>query len=226
MTGGKASNISDLIQKVASSCIITPLPCRNPGDASDGDLTDQEEYDGRAYSICYGSANGKSTRMAGDQEGEEEEGEERFRLWEEEEKRDGAAERAKAAEGMMAEVFEAVSVVKRAYVKLQEAHCPWDPERMRAADAAVVAELRRLGRLKERWWFRRGGGGEGVGRAAAAVEPYEAAVEELKRELRAKEAEVEGLKERLRRGSDDGDGGGRRRSSGHRVARRKGSQGK
>lgn len=58
------------------------------------------------------------------------------------------------------------------------------------------------------------------------MEPYEAAVEELKRELRAKEAEVEGLKERLRRGSDDGDGGGRRRSSGHRVARRKGSQGK
>lgn len=102
--------------------------------------------------------------MAGDQEEGEEEGEERFRLWEEEEERDGAAERAKAAEGMMAEVFEAVSAVKRAYVKLQEAHCPWDRERMRAADAAVVGELRRLGRLKERWWFRRGGGGgEGAG---------------------------------------------------------------
>lgn len=220
MAGGKASNFSDLIQKVASSCIITPLPCRNAGDTSDDDLTDQED-DGRAYSVCYRSVNGRSNRLVGE---EEEEEEERFRLWEEE-KRDGTGERAKAAEGMMAELFEAVSAVKRAYVKLQEAHCPWDPERMRAADAAVVAELRRLGRLKERWWFRRGGGsgGEGVGRAAAA-----AAVEELKRELRAKEAEVEGLKERLRRGSDDGDGGcgGRRRSSGHRGARRKGSQGK
>ncbi|KAL4306163.1 hypothetical protein AHAS_Ahas16G0150800 [Arachis hypogaea] len=53
----------------------------------------------------------------------------------------------------MEEVFEIVSSIKGAYVSLQEAHSPWDPERIRVADVAVVVELRKLTMLRER--FRR-----------------------------------------------------------------------
>ncbi|KAK9279477.1 hypothetical protein L1049_013156 [Liquidambar formosana] len=109
---------------------------------------------------------------------------------------------------LMGEVFDAVSAMKRAYVSLQEAHCPWDPEKMRVADVAVVAELRRIGVLRER--FRRSGGGGGGGRGRRrgggggvvelkeVVAPYEAAMEELKRKVKAREVEVENLKERLK----------------------------
>jgi hypothetical protein len=61
----------------------------------------------------------------------------------------GGAESARDA----AEAFDAVSGVRRAYAALQGAHCPWDPAKMRSADAAVVAELRHLARLRDR--FRR-----------------------------------------------------------------------
>jgi hypothetical protein len=37
-----------------------------------------------------------------------------------------------------------------AYVELQGVHCPWDPNKMRSADAAVVAELRHLAYLHDR----------------------------------------------------------------------------
>lgn len=122
------------------------------------------------------------------------------------EEEERAKEKVRDMEILMVEMFDSVSAMKKAYVRLQEAHCPWDPEKMRVADVAVVAELRRLGRLRER--FRRGGGGGGRGLdpyremgMGMVVGPYEAAVEELKSEVRAKEAEVEGLKERLRKAS-------------------------
>ena len=41
--------------------------------------------------------------------------------------------------------------MKSAYVSLQEAHCPWDPERLREADMAVVAQLKKLALLRDRF---------------------------------------------------------------------------
>lgn len=108
------------------------------------------------------------------------------------------------AEVLIEEVFEAFSAIKKAYVGLQEAHCPWDPDRMRVCDAAVVAELRRIGVLRERFRRKNGGGERGRGRRLVGatlrevVAPYEAAVEELKREVKVKEVEVENLKEKLK----------------------------
>ncbi|XP_058099541.1 protein GRAVITROPIC IN THE LIGHT 1 [Magnolia sinica] len=180
----KVPNLSDLIHRVASSCLLHPV--------------------GRVHGPDGGNPEGsKEEEEKQEREKVEGEGEEDFRVWEEEEEqREGVLERMREVEGLLEEVFEGVSAMKRAYVSLQEAHCPWDPEKMRVADVAVVAELRRLGRLRER--FRRGGGGGGNGGRGlgpyreAVVGPYEAAVEELKREVRVKEAEVEGLKEKLR----------------------------
>ncbi|KAM7258193.1 hypothetical protein ACFE04_013934 [Oxalis oulophora] len=128
----------------------------------------------------------------------------------------------------MNQVFDSVSSIKRAYVTLQEAHSPWDPEKIRVADVAVVGELRKLAVLKERYRRRRVSGGKRSGCVAKdggmvreVVAPYEAAVVELKREVKAKEMEVDCLKEKLRvsmeiggKKGGGGGGGGRRRVSG------------
>ena len=79
------------------------------------------------------------------------------------------AEHAGDAEALMAEVFDAVSGVRRAYAALQGAHCPWDPDRMRAADAGVVAELRHLARLRDR--FRRSAASPGGRIPRASAQP-------------------------------------------------------
>ncbi|KAK2641789.1 hypothetical protein Ddye_023552 [Dipteronia dyeriana] len=178
----KVSNFSDLIQRVAASCLLHPLGSVRHGSENVSGVDGERDY---VYNYE-------------EEEEEEEEVEER--------KRGGVVvnvERVTELETITNEVFDAVSAMKRAYVGLQEAHCPWDPERIRVADVAVVAELKRIGVLRER--FRRrsvsGGGrrgGGGVGMVREVVAPYEAALEELKREVKARGMEVENLKEKLK----------------------------
>ncbi|WVY95451.1 hypothetical protein V8G54_034539 [Vigna mungo] len=181
----KVSNFSDLIQRVTASCLLHPLATAASGKEDDNSPYDSEENRNDEY------------------EDEEEEEEEEY----EEERAVGPlkALKVKQMEGLMEEVFETVSSMKRAYVRLQEAHSPWDPERMRAADVAVVTELRKLAVLRER--FRRSGGGEGrrkgrrrgggVASVREVVAPYEAVVEELKKEVKVKDLEVKNLREKL-----------------------------
>lgn len=114
-----------------------------------------------------------------------------------------AGSAATGAETLLSEVFDAVSGVRRAYAALQGAHCPWDPDKMRSADAAVVAELRHLARLRDRFRRSAAAGGRVPPRPAPppplreAVAPYEAALDDLRRQLQAKQAEVDGLKDKL-----------------------------
>ncbi|KAI9194597.1 hypothetical protein LWI28_007445 [Acer negundo] len=190
----KVSNFSDLIQRVAASCLLHPL-----GSVRHGSENVSGENGDRDY--VYSSEEEEEVEMEVEVEEEVEE-----------RKRGGggvvvSVERVIELETIMNEVFDAVSAMKRAYAGLQEAHCPWDPERIRVADVAVVAELKRIGVLRERFrrkrvsgggggGGRRGGGGGGMVREVVA--PYEAAVEELKREVKAREMEVENLKEKLK----------------------------
>ncbi|XP_052187219.1 protein GRAVITROPIC IN THE LIGHT 1-like [Diospyros lotus] len=88
---------------------------------------------------------------------------------------------------LIGEVFEAISAMRRAYASMQEAHCPWDEDKMMCADMAVVAELRRLGELRERFGRRKG----------MAARLRKAAVEDLKRLVKAEEAGVEKLRAEL-----------------------------
>jgi hypothetical protein len=193
----KVSNFSDLIQRVAASCLLHPLAAGRHESGGNRAVDEDEEYE---------------SDYQEDEEEEEEESEEekeRYRAWEGA-KEEVRVERVVEMERLMSEVFDAVSAMKRAYVGLQESHCPWDPEKMRVADVAVVAELRRLGVLRERFRrrMRRGCGGDAFGArrrrvsggvaVREVVAPYESAVEELKREVKARESEVESLKEKLR----------------------------
>lgn len=184
----KVSNFSDLIQRVTASCLLHPLAgVSRPDDLSaaededdyDNAAAEEEEFDEEEFKI--------NPDWVGAKAGEEQ----------------PPPPRIMELEMLMSQVFDAVSVMKRAYVSLQEAHCPWDPDKMRIADVAVVAEMRRLGLLRER--FRRsGGGGRGgrweVGAATLreVVAPYEAAVDELKKEVKLKQVEIENLREKLK----------------------------
>lgn len=177
----KVSNFSDLIQRMtASSCLLhslSAIACDIEDSDSDSDKNKEEEDHG--------------------EEEEDENAQDHFNGAKDEDS--AVRERVVELETLMGQVFDAVSAVKRAYVSQQEAHCPWDPDKMRAADMAVVAELRRLGMLRER--YRRSSGGRMRPSAATlreVVAPYEAALEELKREVKAKQAEVDSLGEKLK----------------------------
>lgn len=57
-------------------------------------------------------------------------------------------ENPEALESLIANFFSAVSSLKSAYIKLQEAHTPYDPEKIQAADKLVISELKNLSELK------------------------------------------------------------------------------
>ncbi|KAI5321777.1 hypothetical protein L3X38_030848 [Prunus dulcis] len=202
---GKVSNFSDLIQRVAASCLLHPLAAgrHNPGNSPVSRGGGDEEDEACENESC--------DEHDEDDEEEEDEGEIGdgglgFRAREDRGTSTKTKTEVMEMEMAMREVFDAVSAMKKAYVSLQEAHSPWNPEKLRTADVAVVGELRKLGVLRER--FRRrctagggGGGGSGVVMTASTlrevVAPYEAAVEELKREVKSREVEIQNLKEKL-----------------------------
>lgn len=184
----RVSNFSDLIQRVTASCLLHPLAnvrqdsqnvaVEEYGEQNDDDCNDSSEEDDEEEET-KGRGIDNSSKVV-------------------------SIERVMELETTMNEVFDAVSAMKRAYVSLQEAHCPWDPERMRVADVAVVGELRKIGVLRERFKRRSFGGGRRRGDVSGGAlvrevaAPYEAAVAELKRELKAREVEVDNLKEKLK----------------------------
>ncbi|CAN1282463.1 Protein GRAVITROPIC IN THE LIGHT 1 [Linum perenne] len=219
----KASNFSDLIQRVAASCLLHPLAgVKHDQSVNDGSGSEEEDV------FRYETEDEEEETE--EEETDEEEVEElerkksgEIRAWKQGRKKNQQQsesnmvplDRVMEVEMLVNEVFDCVSAMKRAYVTLQEAHCPWDPDQMRVADVAVVGELRNLGVLRER--FRRcvivGDGGRrrksgyGVGMLREAVAPYEAAVDELKKEVKTKEAEVQNLKEKLKAATCTGKGG-------------------
>lgn len=192
----KVSNFSDLIQRVTASCLLNPLAdCRS-------DAGDKEEEEEEYHSDSEGNKHEDDDDQVEEDEGENDDygegkvvGRKVF----------GEAKKLKQMVDLMEEVFEVVSAMKSAYVSLQEAHYPWDPQKVRVADVAVVAELRKLGVLRERLrrstvdgkGRRRGGNAGGVASLREVVAPYEALMEELRKEVKAKDSEVQNLKEKL-----------------------------
>lgn len=216
----KVATVSDLLQRAAASCLSQRfLPGTRALD-EDGWSSDEEslnwiqnenqskrnerERDSKEREDSIARA------IAREKDEEEEEEEKRLRLWEEDKDKDkdpllfstsfSPHQDLKNLEALLAQVFDSVSAVKRAYRTLQQAHCPWDPHKMHAADAGVVSEIRKLERLRDR--FRRGRGREAGPVAAASlsevVAPYEAALDDLKKQLKVKEAEAENLRQKLR----------------------------
>ncbi|KAJ6844673.1 uncharacterized protein M6B38_291025 [Iris pallida] len=51
-------------------------------------------------------------------------------------------------EALVSKIFSNISSLKAAYIQLQEAHTPYDPDRIQAADKLVIEELMKLSELK------------------------------------------------------------------------------
>ncbi|CAN8248450.1 unnamed protein product [Cochlearia groenlandica] len=192
----KVSNFSDLIHRVTASCLLNPLSAAGRQDLARnrrGESDTEEEEDEDALD----SGRDETVRARRSNSGG-----------------NGATaaaivslETVQEMKMVMDEVFTAAIALKIAYVALQDAHSPWDPEKMHGADMAMVAELRRIGLLRERFRRMRGNTGSGGrrknesggrGMLREAVAPYEAAVKELKKEVKVKDNEIENLKEKLR----------------------------
>lgn len=52
-------------------------------------------------------------------------------------------------DGEILKLFDAVSALKLAYVQLQQAHVPYDPDKIRAADELIVSQLESLCKIKQ-----------------------------------------------------------------------------
>ncbi|XP_073062139.1 protein GRAVITROPIC IN THE LIGHT 1-like [Primulina eburnea] len=160
----KVSNLSHIIQRITASCLLHP---HHSGISTDGCDYQSEEEEGFSISNHWEkSLNNNKEELP----------------------------KMMEIQLLMGQVFDGVTAMKRAYVSLQEAHFSWDPERMRVADVAVVAEIQRLGLLRER--FR--GSFRGTETLREMVAPYEEAVEDLKREVKVKQEEVDTLTEKLK----------------------------
>lgn len=53
-----------------------------------------------------------------------------------------------STETMVSKIFNNISSLKAAYIQLQDAHTPYDPEKIQAADKLVIEELMKLSELK------------------------------------------------------------------------------
>ncbi|KAL4188458.1 hypothetical protein AMTRI_Chr08g160270 [Amborella trichopoda] len=178
------TNFADLIHKVTASCLIHPLTRPHLHETNEPEsLSDSENLEFHDDSDSDLEEEEQTYRELGHKKLGQNHEEENSKL----------LQRVKNVETLLSEVFGAVGALKLAYVSMQAAHSPWDPQGVRNADVGVVVELRRLAALRER--FRRGGGAP---QPPAVVAPYEAVVEDFKREVREREAEVAELKERLR----------------------------
>lgn len=98
-------------------------------------------------------------------------------------------------------LFEIVSTLKLAYVQLQEAHIPYDPEKIKAADELVVAELEALCKTKRMYKEKQltkvklDSSHSDV--LKAEIEVNEKMLQKLKSQVKAKESELFRLQQEL-----------------------------
>ncbi|XAR60808.1 hypothetical protein NMG60_11034327 [Bertholletia excelsa] len=100
-----------------------------------------------------------------------------------------------SAEEEVLMLFDAISTLKSAYVQLQEAHIPYDPIRIRAADELVVTQLEKLYKIKR---SHKGKQLKEVSCLSAEIQVREKQFEKLKFQLNLKNTQILNLREELR----------------------------
>lgn len=61
---------------------------------------------------------------------------------------EAANQNPEAMEALVSRIFTNISALKSAYIQLQSAHTPYDPDKIQAADKLVISELKNLSELK------------------------------------------------------------------------------
>ncbi|KAK4848641.1 hypothetical protein QYF36_015501 [Acer negundo] len=112
-----------------------------------------------------------------------------------------------AVESLVSKIFTNVSSLKSAYIQLQSAHTPYDPDKIQAADRLVISELKNLSELKH---FYRENNPKPVcaspqdSRLAAEIQEqqsllktYEVMVKKFQSEIHNKDSEIGQLQQQI-----------------------------
>ncbi|XP_040993801.1 protein GRAVITROPIC IN THE LIGHT 1-like [Juglans microcarpa x Juglans regia] len=106
------------------------------------------------------------------------------------------------ADGEIMKLFDRVSALKLAYVQLQEAHIPYKPEKIMAADELVVAQLEVLCKIKHAYKEKKVTNKAKLDSSACShlqveIESSERLLEDLKSQVNVKDVEILRLKQEL-----------------------------
>ncbi|XP_042017853.1 protein GRAVITROPIC IN THE LIGHT 1-like [Salvia splendens] len=112
-----------------------------------------------------------------------------------------------AMEALVSKIFSNISSLKSAYIQLQSAHTPYDPDKIQAADKLVISELKNLSELKQ--FYREHNPKPGCvspqdSRLAAEVQEqqsllktYEVMVKKFQSEIQNKDSEIVQLEKQI-----------------------------
>lgn len=145
-TPQKVSNFAELMHKVSRSCFLQPLARKfTNGESLGVTYCSSDEYDA-ADRVMDEEVNSDLTADINN-DNIRNESMEVYPL--ESSEYEKLLQRMHAMETVIAEMFDSISSLKNAYARLQEAHSPYEPERLYQADKVVVAEIRNLSNLKQ-----------------------------------------------------------------------------
>ncbi|MCH91525.1 hypothetical protein A2U01_0012452, partial [Trifolium medium] len=116
-----------------------------------------------------------------------------------------------AVETLVSKIFTNISSLKSAYIQLQSAHTPYDPDKIHTADKLVISELKNLSELKH---FYRENNPKPVcvspqdSRLAAEIQEqqsllktYEVMVKKFQSEIQNKDSEIHQLEKQIEEAS-------------------------
>lgn len=200
-TPQKVSNFAELMHKVARSCFLQPLARKfTNGESLGVTYCSSDEYDAADRVMDEEVSSDLTADINNDDSRNE--SVEVYPL--ESSEYENLLQRMHAMETVIAEMFDSISSLKTAYVRLQEAHSPYEPERLYQADKAVVAQIRKLSDLKQSYRRSHEISHSSFSRKIQDMddkrlqEVYEGVVKDLRSELKEKNAEIESLKQNLR----------------------------
>lgn len=124
---------------------------------------------------------------------------------------EAANQNPEAMEALVSKIFTNISSLKSAYIQLQSAHTPYDPDKIQAADKLVISELKNLSELKH---FYREHNPKPVcvspqdSRLAAEIQEqqsllktYEVMVKKFQSEIQNKDSEIVQLHQKIQEAS-------------------------
>ncbi|KAA8543668.1 hypothetical protein F0562_021586 [Nyssa sinensis] len=98
-------------------------------------------------------------------------------------------------------LFDSISALKLAYVRLQEAHLPYDPEKLEAANELVVSQLQALCKIKRAYKEKQFKEANSMSACSALllaeIQVHEELLEGLKSQIKVKDTEILGLQQAL-----------------------------
>uniref|UniRef100_A0A0D6R6Z7 Uncharacterized protein n=1 Tax=Araucaria cunninghamii TaxID=56994 RepID=A0A0D6R6Z7_ARACU len=123
-----------------------------------------------------------------------------------------AEERTEALETLISKLFANISALKAAYVQLQAAHTPYDPDKIQSADRAVIDELKNLSELKHSYREKEKPLQQNYAQDShllaeiqeqqSMLKTYEVMVKKFQAQIQSRDAELERFREDLREANE------------------------